>query len=456
MWRSPLIVLHFKEVSLMTFPEQVKSTLLSEISEMATYPWLFSKHPDQDFSRKRKIDFEKLMHFIISMEGGAIKHELLKYYNYDVNVLSVSAFYQQRSKLIQEAFPYLFQQFNARFHFEKYKNNYQLIACDGSEFTITRNPDDPDTFHPPSGKSSKGFNMIHVVALYDLLSKRYIDAVIQPGRKKNEFRAICDLADQYPPNSGKPIFIADRGFTSYNFFAHATENDLYFLVRTKDINVQNLLNKEQLNTQDVFDITIDRILTRTQSKKKRAHPDKEEQYKHICSNVAFDYIEPGSNKEYPLTLRILRFKVSDGTYENIITNLPDEFTVEEIKLLYNLRWGIETSFRELKHTIGAINFHSKKVEYIEQELWARLILYNFCEIIMIHILIEHKDTKHSYQVNYAMAIKICHHFLRQHSEKSPPDVEGLISSNILPVRPGRNFARQHRFQLPVSFSYRHS
>lgn len=440
----------------MTYPEQVKSTLLNEIAEMATCPWFFSKHPEQDFSRKRKIDFETLMHFIISMEGGAMKHELLKYFNFDENVLSVSAFYQQRNKLIQEAFPYLFQQFNSHFLFEKYKNMYQLIACDGSEFNITRNPDDPDTFHPPSGKSAKGFNMLHVVALYDLLSRRYLDAVIQPGRNKNEFRAICDLADRYPSDSGKPIFIADRGFASYNFFAHAMENDMYFLVRAKDINVQRLLNREQLNDPDVFDVTVNRILTRTQSKKKRAHPENEEQYRYICGNIAFDYIEPGSAKEYPLTLRILRFKVADGTYENIITNLPDEFSVEEIKQLYNLRWGIETSFRELKHTIGAINFHSKKVEYIEQELWARLILYNFCEIITTHIVIEKKETKYSYQVNYAMAIKICHHFLRLHSEESPPDVEGLISSNILPVRPGRNFARQHRFQLPISFSYRFS
>ena len=160
----------------MTYPEQVKSTLLNEIAEMATCPWFFSKHPEQDFSRKRKIDFETLMHFIISMEGGAMKHELLKYFNFDENVLSVSAFYQQRNKLIQEAFPYLFQQFNSHFLFEKYKNMYQLIACDGSEFNITRNPDDPDTFHPPSGKSTKGFNMLHVVALYDLLSRRYLDA----------------------------------------------------------------------------------------------------------------------------------------------------------------------------------------------------------------------------------------------------------------------------------------
>lgn len=45
---------------------------------------------------------------------------------------------------------------------------------------------------------------------------------------------------------------------------------------------------------------------------------------------------------------------------------------------YHLRWGIETSFRDLKHTKGAIHLHSKKTEFVALELWSRLILYNFC------------------------------------------------------------------------------
>ena len=50
-------------------------------------------------------------------------------------------------------------------------------------------------------------------------------------------------------------------------------------------------------------------------------------------------------------------------------------------MLYGLRWGIETSFRELKHVLGAKNFHAKEREYIEMEIWARLILYNFAQLL---------------------------------------------------------------------------
>jgi len=394
----------------MTYQEQVKSQLWAAIHEMSECPERFAKNPGADFTRKRKLDFENLLRFLVSMESGTTGHELLKYFGFDLNTISNSAFYQQREKLLPEAFPYLLRQFNSRFPLETYRGKYNLVACDGCEFNIARNPDDPDTFHPPNGKSTKGFNMLHTVSLYDILGKRYLDCVIQPGRRKNEFRAICDLVDRYA-YGGIPIFIADRGFPSYNFFAHAKEKSVLFLVRAKDVNVRRLLNLEAL--PDRLDNDVEIILSRSQSAKKRKRPDLAEQYRYISPNVAFDYIGRGSGGEYPLSLRIVRFEIADGSFENIVTNLPaDEFSVDEIKRLYWLRWDAETSFRDLKHTIGANNFHSKKVAYIGQEIWARLILFNFCALIATRVVIAQGGTKHVYQINFAMAMKICHHFIR--------------------------------------------
>jgi hypothetical protein len=440
----------------MSFPEQVKSFLWDLVHKMSEHADQFAKKPNVDFTRKRKLDFENLMRFLITMASGTTAHELLKYFSFDSNALSNSAFCQQRKKLLLGAFLFLLLRFNSHFPFEKYKGIYQLVACDGSEFNIARNPEDPDTFHPPSGKSTRGFNMIHTVSLYDILNKRYLDCVIQPGRKKDEFRAICDLVDRFP-YGGEPIFIADRGFSCYNFFAHAKEDGVFFLVRAKDINVKRLMDMDTLPNRSDTDVGV--ILTRTQSKKNRQHPELDKQYRYISAEVSFDYILPGSPNEYPLSLRIVRFEVADGVYENAITNLPrDKFPADEIKRLYHMRWDIETSFRDLKHTIGAVNFHSKKLEYIEQEIWARLILFNFCTIITTHVVILEKDTKHVYQVNLAMAMKICHHFIRVREDRAPPDVdvEALIGNYTLPIRPGRSFARQHRFQLPASFCYRFS
>lgn len=337
-----------------------------------------------------------------------------------------------------------------------YREKYHLLACDGSSFTFTRNPKDPDSYFAPDGKTTNGYNQVHVVALFDLLSKRYYDAVVQPVRKKNEFQALADMIDRTLSPDSIPIFIADRGFHSLNVFAHVIEHGSYFLIRAKDVNMRRLLGSD-LPAENCFDIHIDRILTRSQSKKKRLHPELEDQYRFICKDVSFDYMGSNGGEEYHIPLRILRLKITEDVYENIITNLPaEDFTSDEIQYLYGLRWGIETSFRELKHTIGAMNFHSKKREHIEMEVWARLILYNFCSIVTGHVVIHQKSRKHIHQVNYTVAYQACHYFLRLREGEKPPDIESLIGQNTLPIRPERNYARQHRFRVPVSFTYRFS
>ena len=103
-----------------------------------------------------------------------------------------------------------------------------------------------------------------------------------------------------------------------------------------------------------------------------------------------------------MKMRVIRFPIPQGSYECIITNLPqDKFNSDEIKRLYAKRWGIETSFRELKYALGLTRFHSKKPEYIMQEIWSRIALYNFCEIIATNVVInEKKGYKHTYQLNY--------------------------------------------------------
>ncbi len=56
-----------------------------------------------------------------------------------------------------------------------------------------------------------------------------------------------------------------------------------------------------------------------------------------------------------------------------------------MKRIYHRRWGIETSFLELKYALGAISFHSKKDKFILQELYAEMDQYR-------HIL---RDGRHN-------------------------------------------------------------
>lgn len=116
------------------------------------------------------------------------------------------------------------------------------------------------------------------------------------------------------------------------------------------------------------------ILTRKCTKEVVSYP---ELYKSFHKKDCLDYIDLEENPYYKMEFRALKFPISEDSYECIITNLPsNEFNVEEIKKRYAMRWGIETSFRELKYAVGLTSFHFKKREYIAQKIWAKLILYN--------------------------------------------------------------------------------
>lgn len=103
---------------------------------------------------------------------------------------------------------------------------------------------------------------------------------------------------------------------------------------------------------------INLILTRNQTKSK-----KQAGYKFMPTVQTFVIFPIGSKEDYPISFRIARFKIADDSYETVITNLDRFcFSAEKLKELYHLRWGIETSFRELKYAIGLTSFHAKKVE----------------------------------------------------------------------------------------------
>ena len=435
----------------MKYSNVVKAMLFTSIHELAANPEHYVLHPGKDFSRNRKLGFQRLLLMLLTMEGDCIKEELYRYFGRSTDTPSKAAFYKQRKKVKEDAFRSLLVSFTQKYQKKLLNGKYSLVACDGSAADIFRNPDDSDTFFEPNGKSTRGFNQIHINAFFSVLDKKFTDLLIQPARKRNEYSAFCQMVDR--SESDTPvIYLCDRGYASYNAFAHVIESGQFFVMRCTDDKTEKILGFPLDNIQQL-DYHVERILSRSQSKKKRFHPEQEEQYRFVCKNVPMDYITQG-HPEYRLSLRIIRIELSDSCYENLITNLPElDFDFDDLKDLYHLRWDEETSFRDLKYPLCLKAFHSQKYEYIIQEVWARAILYNFCSEIAMAVEIPEKKRKYVYQVNYSEAIKICRDFLRIH-DGTTLDVEGLIAQNILPVRPGRTFPRQARFKLPISFCYR--
>lgn len=430
----------------------VKNSLTQTLRDMEKVSYLFVKNPICDFSRKRKLDFVSFFDFFLSMEGKTLALELLEHFDYSVEAPSNSAFNQQRSKILPEAFEYLFHTFSDTVLKSKTWKNYRILACDGSDLNIPRNPNDANTYYQ-STPNDKGFNQLHLNALYDICGRSYVDALIQDRTEENEFRACIQMIERTKINNHNVILIADRGYENYNLFAHAQEKNWKYAIRAKDIHSNGILSGLVNLPEGCFDTEISLQLTRRQTNEIKKHPEK---YKFMPSCQIFDFLPVGNKGTYEINFRVVRFLIGDNSYESIITNISsDEMNPYEIKELYHMRWGIETSFRELKYAIGLTNFHSKKVEYIKQEIYARLTLYNFCEAITTSIILKkhNQQTKHCYQVNYTMAISICKKYLKKNGIV-PTQVVALIQKYTLPIRPGRQDPRKVNPQAAIGFLYR--
>ena len=291
-------------------------------------------------------------------------------------------------------------------------------------------------------------NKLHLNAFYDVLNRIYTDVLVQTAADYNEFRACATMIDR--PKLENVILVADRGYENYNIFAHAIEKGWKFAIRVKDKNSNGIASGLNLPPNDEFDIDITQIFSRKNTK-----TTKNAGYKWMPVNQVFDYLPRKSDKTYELSFRIIRFPIGSNSYEIIITNLDRNiFDVKKIKEIYHLRWGIETSFRELKYAIGLTSFHARKPGFIKQEIYARLLLYNYCELITTHVIKQMKNNDKTKQVNFTIAIYICREYLRNKRNLSPPDVINLIEKHVLPVRPGRKDPRKVKPQASVSFLYR--
>ena len=434
----------------------VKQKLDASIAQLSEASWMFCKKPGVYFTRDRKLPFPKVISCLLSMEGGSLTSELIKHFGCSANISSSSAFVQQRNKISEEALPMLFRLFVKKTDTPKLYKGLRLIAADGSDIHIPTNPSHPDSYFPRiNGQAA--YNMLHLDAMYDLLRHTYIDAFLVGQRKVNERSSLCAMVDR--SSIENVLLIADRGYEGFNLMAHIQEKRWHFLIRIQDVlHSRGIAAGLSLPDKDEFDIPINLSLTTKSTNEVKQLCKDRNKYRFIPSTVVFDYLPTKHRRHdpalfYELRFRIVRFKITDETYETVVTNLDQYiFPAKELKKLYNMRWGIETSFRELKYTVGLLHFHAKKVEYIYQEVFARLIMYNFTVLIISPVIIQKVDAKFAYKANFSVAVHVCRQFFL--GNVSPPDVEALIRRHVSPIRPGRSRPRKTTVKHAVSFVYR--
>ena len=351
----------------------IKEALTEAINEVCKEKEKYSI-VENAFIRNRELPLPKLIEDILLFENKSIEKSLLGNHQFSKSAPTAAAFVRQRNKLKPEAFEHIFNSFNKKTSglCTKTFEGYRLLAGDGTDVNIYLNPNDKETYIPEYGK--RGFNLLHVNTLYDLENQIYTDVTISGKRKTSERRELNVMAGRAEPE--KPtIVILDRGYEALNVYAHLLKNGFYFLIRLKDTD-SNGITSGYRDCGDTFDIDFDRIVRRYTP----CHAENKEDYKVITGRMTFDFLKEAGD-EFPMQFRIVRFQLDNGNYECVATNLPREkFPPEKLKALYERRWGIELSYRDLKYTLGMNNLHSRKTNSIKQEIYSNLIMHNFCRI----------------------------------------------------------------------------
>ena len=425
-------------------PAQINAALTRSIRVSA-----MQNRSGKQFSREDsgKLSQEKTMRFLIGAEGGSLAKELRRA-GIDA---TPSAMSMRRKDIPSAVLLDVLQCFNAACSDDELYRDYRLLAVDGSSINMSRNPSAPTFVQNES--APKGYNQIHLNPLFDLCNKTFFDAVLQPEPRKDEIGALIEMLKRNN-FAEKTLVIADRGYESYNLIAHLIEKpNTDFLIRVKQnhsaMREVARLPMCQLDCNIGFTITT----TQTNEDKRNRHiflqVPKKSRADSRTRRGRWDFQSP-----YPMRFRIVRFQLDTGDYETIATSLDSSFTIDDIKELYRMRWGIESSFRDLKYTLGLVNLHGKSDAFVQQEIYAALTMFNFTSRISRDAVIKQpKDGVYAYKVNFKMAVDLCREYFRTPRADGDELLEQIAKYSVA-IRPGRQDQRKIKAKGFVGFTYR--
>ena len=451
------------------FPSNVKQKLNSIIQDMSNHHWLFTNNPGRDFSRQHlgKLSFYDTMRMIIGMGKGSTSDEIMDYFELDpARIPSQSAFNQRRSQISLSAFEYLFSEFASSF--PTTTNSFKdhcILAFDGCHVVYTTNAEILEDYNKPHLIDYKGYNHMHLNGFVDVISKAFIDVVLQPGQHPDERGAMRAMLDHFHPDTPeKYIITADRGYEFYDLLFQCELKKLHYVFRVKaPSSSRSMLSSyicELPDDQEEFDIQVKRFFTDKYTKIMREQSDVYHYMNPYKTIPNFQKLLDGNHLRY-LQFRILKIKTAEDTYEYIITNLPFSFDKNDIKDIYHWRWGIEVSFRYLKHANGLLHFHCKKPEFLKQEIYPNLVLYNFRIFLANEAAEENKrrkrksTNKYAYEVDISTAIKLARKYFIRNGTGKGIDIIKLMMKYVHAVKTEfRQFARPLRGIGAIHFGYR--
>lgn len=447
----------------MRMSERVARLLLGCIESLAARPEECARSPGRDFSRNRKLGLARLLLLLVCWGRGGACAELCDLAGWDGTAPSGPALTQQWAKLNDRALPALLRSFLALFEPAAYMGRYRLLAADGTEWQLLPGTGG-DRCRVRNGNGGASHWEMHATCAFDLVRRTFEDAVCQGGAEEDEPGALCRLVDRLFCGRGLvPLWLADRGFCTWNVICHMREAGASFCLRASDAWVSRLFGDELPAGE--FDVRVRHCLVRTRSLAARTLPGHPGLYSVFRSGRRLDVLPPGSRAEYWLEVRVVRLALpaADGDGDRgdrwltLVTDLAEnEFDAGALAALYARRWDEEIGFSHLKHAVGLADApRTRDFGRAVQELWGRLVLYDACSLGTAGVPEPAPGPRRPRATDRASAFRAFLRMLRSLVRRAAFDVEACAARHSHSVRRGRSHERRKRPKSSPRSQYRH-
>lgn len=364
--------------------------------------------------------FKKLMIFMLNFVKKSLQLELDSFFSdpKDVNFnVKKQAFSDARNKIFPEAFitmsDAILKWFYKDTDFKRFKG-FRLLAIDGTVLKIGDNEQTRAEFGYVENQTMRSARAL-ASCIYDVQNDMMVATKI--SKYTSSERALATELINKVEELGfhNDLFLFDRGYPSREFMTFIESKHQKYLMR---------VSKSFL--------------------------------KVVNQTTESDQIIKVKFKGNILTVRVIRFMLQSGIEEVLITNIFDKsFSVEDFKVLYFKRWGIECKYNEIKNKLQIENFTGKTVVSIKQDFYASMYLTNMVSLAKMDanpIIFEknkNKNLKYEYKVNTNILIgKLKDSLVAMMLVTSPRKRSKMlkkiikeISRNVIPIRMGRSKPR---------------
>lgn len=334
------------------------------------------------YTRIRKVTRSELLYQMLTRKGQSQWGELMDFYDSvgKPKDISEQGFYAARLKFNPEAVRVMSNEYIAKIYddnddsMKKFKGCL-VLAIDGSKIILPTTQENIERFGQyTNGRSEVQPSMALVSTLHDSLNSLKLDVLIDrfDGSERDLAQRHIDYFLQ--TYSQKAIITCDRGYPGIRLIDQIINGNQYFLFRCTSTSFKKYFDQVQPGEDKVLDVTFDRVST-------NAYRDDRHFRQHLMNttyHLRFTKLAIGTDKD------------GKQVVEHLISNLPqEEFTAEELKELYHLRWGTETSYERLKSRMKMEEFSGVKPTLIMQDIYADCWMFNLVALKIMYAN-EHK------------------------------------------------------------------